>query len=113
METGHSNIFSKFILLGKNTFCWEFLAYQLGIKHFFLLFGTPPQNGDCLIRQKSLSLQRCGARCPVFGLAHRGSTIGFPVLQRFSVGIAVEYSSCFMPVFNLDLYVCCFVTLRS
>ena len=38
----------------------------------------------------------------------RGSTVGFLLLQRFSVSLAVEYSSCFISVMNLDLYVCCF-----
>ena len=36
---------------------------------------------------------------------HRGLTVGLLLLQRFRVGIAVEYSSCFIPVLNLDLYV--------
>ena len=44
----------------------------------------------------------------VFGRARRGSNIGLLLLQRFSVGFAVEYSSCFISVFNFDLYVCCF-----
>ena len=33
--------------------------------------------------------------------------------QRFSVGLVVEYSSCFISVMNLDLYVCCFDSLMS
>ena len=33
------------------------------------------------------------------GRPHRGSTVGFLLFQRFSVGLAVEYSSCFISVF--------------
>ena len=44
----------------------------------------------------------------VFYQAHRGSTFGFLMLQCFSVGHDVEYSSCVISVLNLDLYVCCF-----
>ena len=33
------------------------------------------------------------------------STVGFLLLQRFSIGLAIEYSSCFISVLNLDLYV--------
>ena len=33
------------------------------------------------------------------------------MLQRFCVGLAVEYTSCFISVMNLDLYVCCFDSL--
>ena len=40
------------------------------------------------------------ARCSVFGRAHRGSTVGFLLLQHFSVGLAVEDSSCFISVSN-------------
>ena len=56
-----------------------------------------------------LSIQFVGARCSVFGRAYWGSTVGFLLLQRFSKGLAVEYSSCFNSVLlDLDLYVCCF-----
>ena len=58
-----------------------------------------------------LSIKFVGARCSVFGRAHRGPTVGFLLFQRFSVGLAIEYSSCFISVLNLDLYVCCFDTL--
>ena len=37
-----------------------------------------------------------------------GSTVGFLLLQRFSKGLAVKYSSYFISALNLDLYVCCF-----
>ena len=50
---------------------------------------------------------------PVFGQAHRGSTVGPLLLHRFSVGLAVEYSSCFISVLNMDLYVRCFDALMS
>ena len=36
---------------------------------------------------------------------HRGSTVGLLLLQCFRAGLEVEYSSCFIPVLNLDLYV--------
>ena len=36
----------------------------------------------------------------------RGSAVGFRLLQRFSVGLAVEYSCCFTSVMNIDLYIC-------
>ena len=52
-----------------------------------------------------------GARCSVFVRAHRGSIVGFLLVQRFSVGL--EYWSCFISVLNLDLYVCCFGVLMS
>ena len=35
------------------------------------------------------------------------------LLQRFSVGLAVEYSSCFISIMDIDLYVCCFDSLVS
>ena len=38
---------------------------------------------------------------------HRGSTVWFLLLQRFSVGLAVEYSACFIS------YVCCTDSLMS
>ena len=50
---------------------------------------------------------RLGAWCSVFGRAHLGATVGFLLLKRFSVGLTVEYSSGFISVLNLDLYVCC------
>ena len=39
-----------------------------------------------------------------------GSAVGciFFFFQLFSDGLAVEYSSCFISVLNLDLYVCNF-----
>ena len=43
---------------------------------------------------------------------HCGSAIGFMFLQRFSVGLAVEYSSFFISVLILDLYICCLVHFR-
>ena len=60
-----------------------------------------------------LSIKLVVARYSVFGRVHRGSTVGFLLLQRFSVGLPVEYSSCFISVFNLDLYVCCVDALMS
>ena len=48
-----------------------------------------------------------------FGWAHRGSTVGFLLFQRFNVGLAVEYSFCFISVLNFDLYVYCFDALIS
>ena len=51
----------------------------------------------------TLSMKLTGAWWSVFGRAHRGSTVGFRLLQRFSVGFAVEYSSCFISVISLDL----------
>ena len=44
--------------------------------------------------------------CNELGLPHRGTTLGLLLLQCFSVGLAVEYSSCFISLLNLDLYVC-------
>ena len=35
------------------------------------------------------------------------------LLPRFSAGLAVEFSSCFISVLNLGLYVCCFGALLS
>ena len=48
-----------------------------------------------------------------FGRSHRGSTVGFLLFKHFSVGLAVEYSSCFISVLNLDFYVSCFNALMS
>ena len=39
--------------------------------------------------------------------------VGFLLLWRFSVGLAAEYSSCFISVLNLDLYIYCFDALMS
>ena len=42
-----------------------------------------------------------GTRLSVIGRANRGSTVGLLLLQCFSVCLAVEYSSCIIPVLNL------------
>ena len=55
-----------------------------------------------------LSIKLVGTRSLVFGRVHQGSTVEFLLLQRFNVGLAVEYSSFFISVLNLDLYFCCF-----
>ena len=47
------------------------------------------------------------------GSGLRSSTIEFLLLQHFSVGLAVEYSSCFISLLDFDLYVCCFDVLMS
>ena len=52
-----------------------------------------------------LSIKLIGTRCSVVGQAKHGSTVGFLLLQYFSVGLAVEYSSCIITVLNFDLYV--------
>ena len=39
--------------------------------------------------------------------AHRGSTVGLLLLQRFRVGFAVEYLSCFISVMNHDFIIIC------
>ena len=46
-------------------------------------------------------------------LSFVGPTIGFLLRQRLSVGLAVEYSSYFISVLNVDLYVCCFDALMG
>ena len=43
----------------------------------------------------------------------RGSTVGFLLFQHFSGGYAIEYSSCFISVLNLDLYAYCFDALMG
>ena len=60
-----------------------------------------------------LSIKLAGAWCSVFGRAHRASTVGLPLLQHFRVGLTVEYSSCFILLMNLNLYVHCFDTLMN
>ena len=35
---------------------------------------------------------------------YRGSTVGLLLLLCFSIGLAVEFSTCFISVLNLDLY---------
>ena len=55
------------------------------------------------LRSPKLSMKLTGAWWSVFGRAHRGSTVVFLLLQRFSVGFAVEYSSCFISVISFDL----------
>ena len=58
---------------------------------------------------KTCSIQLVVARCSVFGRAHWSLTVGYLLLQRFSKGLAVEFSSCFNSVsWDLDLYDCCF-----
>ena len=44
-----------------------------------------------------------GTRCSVLGF-----NCWISVLQRFTKCLAIEYPSCFSPVLNPDLYVCCF-----
>ena len=54
-----------------------------------------------------------GAWCSVFVWAHRGSTVGLLLLQRFNIGLTIEYSSWFISVLNLYLYVWCFCAFMS
>ena len=42
-----------------------------------------------------------------------GFNYGTSVASAFQSRFAVEYSSCFISVMNLDLYVCCFDALMS
>ena len=56
-----------------------------------------------------LSIKLVGARSSVICRPHRGSSVWLVLLQRFSVGFALEYSSYFTSVLNLDLYVCCLI----
>ena len=51
---------------------------------------------------KKLSSKLVGARCSIFGRPHRGSTVVFLLLQRYNVGLAIEYSSCFILVLHPD-----------
>ena len=68
-----------------------------------LIIDSSHDNIQCLISE----IKIVGARCSVFGRANRRSAVGFLLLQRFSKCLAVEYSSCFISVLELDLYVCC------
>ena len=102
-------IFLTIILSNSNCILHVLLKYTRGnvfafpVGHFFFFFFFFFQSdlgwfllfGVCF-----------GARCSVFVRAHRGSTVGFLMLQSFSVGFAVEYSSC-ISLLNLYLYVCC------
>ena len=45
--------------------------------------------------------------------AYWDATVGFLLLQRFSEGLAVEYSSCVISVLDLGLCVCCVGVLMS
>ena len=61
------------------------------------------QTQELNLRSPKLSMKLFGAWWSFFGRAHRGSTAEFLLLQRISVGFAVEYSSCFISVISLDL----------
>ena len=56
------------------------MLYEVGIYHYFHFLNSNPIGG-------------------------RGSTVGLLLLQCFRVGPVVEYSSFFILVLNLDLYV--------
>ena len=74
-----------------------------------LFYYTPASRASDLMKAPAwnLSMKLVGARCSVFGRAHRGSTVGFLLLQRFSVGHAVGYSSCFVSVFLIYMLFWC------
>ena len=65
-----------------------------------------------LWRLRPQTFKLVGVSCSIFGL-HLDPTVGFMLLQRFCVGLAVEYSSCLISGLNLDLYVCCLNPLRK
>ena len=54
------------------------------------------------LRSPKLLMKLTGACWSLVGPTG-GSTVGFLLLQRFSVGFAFEYSSCFISVISLDL----------
>ena len=65
------------------------------VNNFTALFNCTPagRTSDLLIAMNlKISTKLFGAWWSVFGRAQRGPTIGFLLLQRFSVGISVENS---------------------
>ena len=59
-----------------------------------------------LRESKNLDTQR-------LGYTYFAAILQFLLLQRFSVGLAVEHVFCFISVLNRDLCVCCFGALMS
>ena len=88
---------------------------KFDIDNFAIRFNcTPVRASDLLMAPcKKISFKLVGAWCSVFGRAHRGSTVGLLLPQRFNVGLAAKYSSCFSSELNIDLYVCCCGALMS
>ena len=87
------------------------------VNNFAALFMcTSASHASDLMKASAYNLIKLvGARYSVFG-THRGSTIGFLLLQSFSVGLAVEYSCCFISVLNRFLFfffLFCFLVLRA
>ena len=76
---------------------------RITVNEFVVFFNcTPAGRASDLMKAQTYKL--VGTRCSVFGRAHRCSTVGFLLLQRFSVGLAVEYSSCFISVFLIYIF---------
>ena len=75
-----------------------------------LLNCTPAGRGSDLMKASAekLSIKLVWTRLSIFGRFHRGSTVAILLLQCFSKGLAVKYSSCFISMLDLDLYVCWF-----
>ena len=81
------------------------------VNNFAALFNcTPAGQASYLLTTptQNILMKLVGFRCSTFGWTHRGSTLGVILLHRFSVGLAIEHSSWFMSVLNLDLHDCGF-----
>ena len=65
------------------------------------------QNNVSMMSQTSDALRSCH-KYQYFHLLelepHRGSTVGLLLFLYFSIGLVVEFSTCFISVLNLDLY---------
>ena len=70
------------------------VVIPITVNNFDALFNCTPAGGPGLRRNEGSSLNTFNqvgwGSMLVFGRAHRGSTVGFLLLQRFSVGLVVE-----------------------
>ena len=87
-------------------------CFVVTVDNFAALFNCMPagQTSDVMMApvQKD-SLKLVVAWCSVFGRTNRSSTVGLLLLQRFSVGLAVEYSHA---SFQCWILICMFAVLK-
>ena len=90
------------------------VVYPVTVGKFAALFNcTPAGLASDLMKAPAENFQLSGLGVKLWNWSGPPGTVGLLLPQRFRVGLAVEYSSCFILVLNLDLYVCCFDWVMS
>ena len=97
---------------------WEWQTVNMQYRHYIcmllivLLRHFDSKRSKNRLKIFSNLLLAVPGRCCRCGLLFLSLFVRFSVYRRLSV-IAVEYSSCFISVWNLDLHVCCFDETKS